>query len=114
MYLESAIPEDNQPFQSYFEYDDSFKVAALLEALIAQLKNKGKVCPKPWCWRRFYMLFGAGYEPPWLSSWWAVSNADKKALFIRQLEFLAYETNRFADACRFLAGLNNDQWVVER
>ncbi len=114
MYLESTVSVDNQPVQSYSEHHDSFSVAILLEVFLAQLKSKGKVCPKPWCWRRFYMLFGAGYEPPWLSSWWNVSSAEKKALFIRQLEFLAYETNRFTDAHRFLMCLGEEQWLVEK
>ena len=114
MYLEAVAPVMRVPAGSFPVYADDRQNALMLEAFIAQLKHSSRVCPKPWCWRRFYMLFGAGYEPPWLSSWWTISNADKQALFIRQLEFLAYETNCFAEACRFLVGLDDGQWLVER
>lgn len=80
-------------------------------SLIGYLDKTGKVCPRPWCWRRFYILFRPGYEPCWLSAWWETSLRDKKALFHRQLYYLANRTSRYHEASRFLYGLDEALWL---
>ena len=81
-----------------------------LAAFQAHLNKTGKVCPRPWCWRRFCNLFKPGYEPPWLSNWWEVSIQEKRELFQQQLEYLALKTDRFQAAYQFLDGLQEEHW----
>jgi hypothetical protein len=93
------------------EHTVNHNIGRTLAAFEAHLNRTGKVCLKPWCWRRFSLLFRPGFEPPWLSSWWSIPNHEKKALFLRQLEYLACRTNRFDAAHQFLRGLAGDNWV---
>lgn len=93
------------------EIDD---VARILAAFQAHLNKTGKVCPKPWCWRRFCYLYKPGYEPPWLSNWWETSTGEKSELFQKQLEYLALQTDRFHEAYQFLCGLQEENWYFSR
>ena len=95
------------------EYSDSHPVALALDAFKAHLESTGKICPRPWCWRRFYILFQPGLEPPWLSSWWITSTQEKKNIFLKQMEYLAWQTNHFHTACRFLQDLDKEYWLFE-
>jgi len=95
----------------YPEYSDRHQVAQAVDAFRAHMDSTGKICPRPWCWRRFFVLFQPAHEPPWLSSWWSTSAEEKKALFLAQLEYLARHTDRFPAACRFLHGLDNENWL---
>jgi len=85
----------------------------MLEEFKAHLQASGKICPRPWCWKRFYIMFNPGMEPPWLSAWWTVSRQEKKDLFLQQLEYLAARPDHFHSACRFLLRLGDENWVCE-
>ena len=74
------------------------------------LNESGKVCPKPWYWKRFFIIYQPRYEPCWLSSWWETSVEEKKELFHKQLHYLAYNTGRFHEACRFLYAIDETNW----
>lgn len=85
-----------------------------LGAFAAYLAGTGRICPRPWCWRRFCILFRPAEEPPWLSSWWTTSAQEKQAVFLKQMEYLARHTSRFHEACRFLYGLGEEHWLFAR
>ena len=84
-----------------------------INKLINYLEATGKICPKPWYWERFFILFNPRYEPCWLSNWWKTTPGEKKELFRKQLFYLAYRTDRYARACRFLYGLDEMNWLYE-
>jgi hypothetical protein len=111
MHSELIVFEDNRSYQPYARHSGYDHPARLLAAFVAHLNRTGKICLKPWCWRRFCLLFKPGSEPPWLSSWWATSTREKKDLFLKQMEYLAYHTNRFDAAYQFLRGIAGDNWV---
>jgi len=92
----------------------SNNIPRMLAAFQAHLNRTGKVCPRPWCWRRFCNLFNPGYEPPWLTSWWATSTRDKKDLFLKQMEYLAWQTNHFHDAYQFLMKIDEKHWLFNK
>jgi hypothetical protein len=86
-------------------------VLPTLPAFRAYLEKTGRICPRPWCWMRFFILFQPVGEPPWLSSWWTTSNRDKQDLFLKQMEYLARYTDQFHAACRFLHELDREYWL---
>lgn len=81
--------------------------------LIKYLEETGKICPKPWYWERFFILFKPRYEPCWLSAWWKTTPGEKKELFRKQLFYLAYRTDRYLQACHFLDELEEMNWLYE-
>jgi len=85
-------------------------VGPALDAFKAHLERTGKIYPRPWCWKRFSILFQPACEPPWLTSWWAMSNQEKNNLFLKQVDYLAWHTDRFPAACRFLQELDDQDW----
>jgi hypothetical protein len=84
-----------------------------INKLINYLEENGKICPKPWYWERFFILFKPRYEPCWLSAWWKTTTEEKKELFRKQLFYLAYRTGRYFPACRFLYELDEINWLYE-
>ena len=90
----------------------SMPVGPALDAFKAYLERTGRICPKPWCWKRFFILFKPACEPPWLSSWWVMSAQEKKDLFLQQVEYLARHTDQFHMACRFLHELDKEFWLL--
>ena len=84
-----------------------------LDDFKAHLVGTGKICPRPWCWKRFFILFNPGHEPPWLSAWWVTSAREKKDIFLKQLEYLAWHTDHFHAACRFLHEMDQDNWLFK-
>ena len=85
----------------------------ILAEFKAQLQATGRIYPRPWCWKRFCIMFNLAVEPPWLSTWWTMSRQEKKDLFLQQLEYLAAQPMRFQSACRFLHRLGDENWVFE-
>jgi hypothetical protein len=81
--------------------------------LINYLEETGKICPRPWYWERFFILFKPRYEPCWLSSWWKTTNEEKKELFRKQIFHLAYRTDRYPEARRFLYEMDEMNWLYE-
>lgn len=92
---------------------DNPKIRASIEKLIKRLEENGKICPKPWYWERFFILFKPRYKPCWLSSWWRTPNEGKKELFRKQLFFLAYRTDHYLEACKFLYELEDMNWLYD-
>lgn len=88
-------------------------VTQILNAFEEHLKSSGKVCPRPWYWERFFILFRPAYEPPWLSVWWETSVEEKKDLFLKQIQYLAYQTNHFYEAYQFLDAIGEENWLFE-
>lgn len=84
-----------------------------INRLINYLETTGKICPKPWYWERFFILFKPRYEPCWLSAWWKTTHEEKKELFRKQLFYLAYRTDRYSRACQFLYELDEINWLYE-
>ncbi len=82
-----------------------------LAAFKAWLNKSGKVCLKPWCWRRFSILFETGIEPPWLSSWWSTTSEHKRYVLDQQLAVLAQHPMQFHAAVKFLKTLSSDAWM---
>ena len=113
MHAEVSNSSHSERYEPFTQNAGSHHIALTLEAFVAHLKRTGKVCPKPWCWRRFWILFNPGYEPPWLSSWWMMPTQEKKDLFLRQMDYLAYHTNRFQEAYQFLCQIDEDHWLFE-
>jgi len=111
MHSEARVLDDHMAYRSYTGHFSHHDVARILAAFEAHMNRTGKVCLKPWCWRRFYLLFKPGFEPPWLSSWWMISTREKKDLFLKQMEYLAYQTNRFNSAYQFLREIDESNWV---
>jgi hypothetical protein len=111
MHSEARVLNDRWGYPSHAGNSVNHDVGRRLAAFVAHLNNSGKICLKPWCWKRFYLLFNPGFEPPWLSSWWTMPNHDKKDIFLKQLEYLAYQTDQFDAADQFLRGLTEDNWV---
>jgi len=85
--------------------------SAELDAFRAYLEKTGRVCPRPWCWMRFFILFRPVDEPPWLSSWWTTTTREKQDLFLKQMDYLARYTDRFPAACRYLHDLEEEYWL---
>lgn len=102
------------PAPGHISYISNHTRRQSIDRLIRQLDESGKVCPKAWCWERFFILFKPRYEPCWLSSWWRTPIEEKKELFRKQLFYLAYRTDRYPDACQFLYGLDESHWLYER
>ena len=113
MQLEISSTHAHKYYVPPTEHAASEHVVPALDAFKAHLERTGKICPKPWCWKRFFILFKPAFEPPWLSSWWATSTQEKKELFLKQMEYLAYQTNLFPAACRFLHELDNEYWLFK-
>ena len=113
MQLEISGTQSDEYSGPYTGHSDSHPVALTLDAFRAHLDSTGKICPRPWCWRRFYILFQPDLEPPWLSSWWMTSTQEKKTLFLKQMEYLACQTNHFPAACRFLQDMDKEYWLFE-
>ena len=90
--------------------DDGELNISLLYNFKSHLHKTGKVCPKPWFWGRFYMEFQPMYESYWLAQWWQTSDADKRARFMEQLDYLAHETSHFRAAYCFLCNLEDNDW----
>lgn len=110
MQSEALAVENNSTCPSSTNPSGFEDAARMLAAFQAHLNKTGKVCLKPWYWRRFCSLFKPGYEPPWLSTWWETSTREKKELFDKQLEYLALNTDRFQAAYQFLSGLHQENW----
>lgn len=85
-----------------------------VNSLINYLEKTGKICPRPWYWERFFILFNPRYEPCWLSSWWKTTMEEKKELFRKQLYYLAYRTDRFTEASNFLYDIDDMNWLRTR
>lgn len=83
---------------------------SLLYNLKSHLHITGKVCPKPWFWGRFFMEYRPRYESYWLEQWWQTGDADKRARFLEQLDYLAYETGYFREAYCFICSLEDRDW----
>lgn len=111
MQLEIAGARAQEYYEFSTEHTASAPVAPALDAFKAHLERNGRICPRPWCWMRFYILFQPVYEPPWLSSWWATSTQEKNDLFLKQVEYLAWHTDHFHAACRFLQELDQEYWL---
>lgn len=92
---------------------DNLEIKNELLQLIEHLDLTGKICPKPWYWQRFFMLYQPRYEPCWLSDWWKTPKQEKKELFIKQLHYLAYRTERFKDALHFIRQLEDKNWLLK-
>ena len=114
MQNEALSLQENNPVNAGNITGNRDDAARMLAAFQAHMNKTGKICLKPWHWRRFCNLFKAVYEPPWLSSWWDISTRDKKELFFKQLEYLALRTNRFTSACEYLARLDEEHWLIIR
>ncbi len=104
---------NNPRYKPYTENTDSYNIALILDAFEAHLRRTGKVCPRPWYWRRFFILFKPRYEPPWLSSWWKTSTQAKKEIFMKQAEYLAYRTSNFHEAYQYLNAIDDENWLFE-
>ena len=113
MQLEISGTQSDEYVGPYTRNSDNNTSAPTLAAFKTHLERTGKICPRPWCWRRFYILFQPGLEPPWLSSWWVTSTQEKKNLFLKQMEYLACHTNHFHAACRFLQDMDKEYWLFE-
>ena len=113
MQLEISSAQAHEYVEPYIEDSDSNTSTLTLAAFKAYLESTGKICPRPWCWGRFYILFKPGCEPPWLSSWWITSTQEKKNIFLKQMEYLACQTNHFHAACRFLQEMDKEYWLFE-
>lgn len=113
MHSEARVLDNRGSYWSYTGNSANHDVGRSLAAFVAHLNNSGKVCLKPWCWKRFNLLFNPGFEPPWLSSWWSIPNHEKKDIFLKQLEYLAYRTDRFDAAYQFLREIDKVNWVFE-
>ena len=112
MQLEISSTQAHEYYGPPTENTASATVVPALDAFKAHLERTGKICPKPWCWKRFFILFKPVYEPPWLSSWWVTSPQEKKDLFLKQVEYLARHTDHFHAACRFLQELDKEFWLL--
>ena len=92
--------------------DDGELNISLLYNFKSHLHKTGKVCPKPWFWGRFYMEFQPMYESYWLAQWWQTSDADKRARFMEQLDYLAHETSQFrAGNRRAILPVTSARWL---
>lgn len=80
----------------------------------SHLLKTGKICPKPWCWARFFMAFQPHYESYWLANWWQTSDVEKHERLLEQLDFLVRETGHFREAYRFLCALEDKDWYFNR
>ena len=114
MHLKIMVSGENRDYIPFSGNTGSDSIPRRLAAFQAHLNRTGKVCPRPWCWRRFYNLFKPGYEPPWLTSWWATSTRDKKDLFLKQMEYLAWQTNHFHEAYQFLMKIDEKHWLFNK
>lgn len=83
---------------------------SLLYNFKSHLHKTGKVCPKPWFWGRFFIKYRPKYESYWLAQWWQTSDADKRARFMEQLDYLARETGYFQAAYCFLCSIEDKDW----
>ena len=92
----------------------SYSAQRELAAFQAWLNKSGKVCLKPWCWRRFSILFNTGIEPPWLSSWWSTSMQHKRSVLDQQLSILAQQPMQFHAAINFLRSIADDGWLLQK
>lgn len=80
----------------------------------SHLLKTGKVCPRPWCWGRFFMAFQPRYESYWLADWWQTSDIEKRERLLEQLDFLVRQTGQFRAAYRFLCNLEDKDWHFSR
>ena len=110
--------EHKSPVKAFPEFPVSYIYNPVtresVNRLIDYLEKTGKICPRPWYWERFYILFKPRYEPCWLSNWWKTTRDEKKELFHKQLYYLAYRTDRYYKACKFLYEMDDKNWLAER
>lgn len=78
------------------------------------LECSRKVCPKPWYWGRFYTNFQPLYESYWLMQWWNTKDEEKHERFITQIDYLAYNTNRFQNAYWYLMNIGDHNWYYRK
>ena len=90
--------------------DDKELDISLLFNFKSHLLKTGKICPKPWFWGRFFNEYRPRYESYWLVQWWQTSDAEKRARFLEQLDYLAHETGHFREAYSFLCGIEDRDW----
>ena len=85
-----------------------------LAALKKHLDDTSKVCPKPWYWGRFYTNFQPLFESFWLMQWWNTTDEEKYERFITQLDYLAFNTNRFQNAYWYLMTIGDNNWYYRK
>ena len=113
MQKEISLSKQAPGFSPALDSIHEYRIRTNLYRIFDYLNETGKVCPKPWYWKRFFIIYKPRYEPCWLSSWWETSVKEKKELFHKQLRYLAYHTDHFHEACQFLYAIDKNNWYYQ-